>query len=68
MLITRPTNFATPALAVAVLPDIPGLPVVLSVMASVAPVPVVTTWPLESSTETATSSRPVPPAVDVEGG
>jgi hypothetical protein len=68
LLITRPAKVATPPRAVAVLPDIPGLPEVLSVIASVAPVPVVTTWPVESSIETATFSRPVPPATVVEGG
>jgi hypothetical protein len=63
---TRALNVATPALAVAVV--VPArVHDEVTAMESVAPVPVVTTWPIESSTETLSVAKDTPATVVAAG-
>jgi diaminopimelate epimerase len=63
---TRALNAATPALAVAVV--VPArVHDEVTVMESVAPVPVLTTWPVESSTETLRVAKDTPATVVAVG-
>jgi hypothetical protein len=63
---TRALNVTTPALAVAVV--VPArVHDEVTVMESVAPVPVLTTWPVESSTETLRVAKDTPATVVAVG-